>query len=267
MKHTFFALLIVLFFSPLVHAADPAAAASPVAIVNGEPITKAEFNEQFKIAKEIGQPIRDHDLRKLVLTQMIENKLVLQAAQGEDIKNDPEYKLRLDHAKDRIQQEVYLYRRAQQKLDTNILKDLYSKFVAENKNREEVWAKHILLKDKETARSIIKRLDNGEKFEKLAEEYSIDKTGKVGGDLGYFSRGVMIPEFEYTAFSLDKDAYTKEPIQTRFGWHVIKTINKRKINLPSFEELKPQLTAKATRNIIEQIVADLRDNAKVEIKQ
>ena len=93
-------------------------------------------------------------------------------------------------------------------------------------NYTEVRALHILTKTKNQANAIIMRINNGESFKELAKQFSNCPSGQVGGDLGYFGRGVMVPEFEKAAFDTPKGEIS-EPVQTDFGYHVIKVIDKR----------------------------------------
>ena len=129
----------------------------------------------------------------------------------------------------------------------------------------EVHARHILVKTKEEATAIIKQLDGGAKFEDIAKEKSSDGSAAQGGDLGWFGPGQMVPEFEKAAFALEVGAYTKEPVQTQFGWHVIKVEDKRAQQPPAFEQVKDQIRSALLRDKYFALVKSARDAAKVEI--
>ena len=129
----------------------------------------------------------------------------------------------------------------------------------------EVHARHILVKTKEEATAIIKQLDGGAKFEDIAKEKSSDGSAGQGGDLGWFGPGQMVPEFEKAAFALEVGAYTKEPVQTQFGWHVIKVEDKRAQQPPAFEQVKDQIRSALLREKYFALVKSVRDAAKVEI--
>ena len=117
----------------------------------------------------------------------------------------------------------------------------YDQEIANTPPVNEVHARHILVKTKEEAEAIIKQLDGGADFEKLANEQTSDPSGKSsGGDLGWFGPGQMVPEFDKAAFALEVGKYTKEPVQTQFGWHVIKVEDKRAKQPPAFDEVKDQ---------------------------
>ena len=122
------------------------------------------------------------------------------------------------------------------------------------------------MKTKEEADAIIKQLDGGSDFQKLANEHTSDPSGKTtGGDLGYFAPGQMVPEFDKAAFALEVGAYTKQPVQTQFGWHVIKVEDKRAQQAPAFEQVKEQFRSLILREKYFELVKALREAAKVDV--
>jgi peptidyl-prolyl cis-trans isomerase C len=130
----------------------------------------------------------------------------------------------------------------------------------------EVHARHILVKTKEEADKIVKDLDGGAEFEKLANEHTTDPSGKTsGGDLGYFGPGQMVPEFEKAAFDIEVGSYGKEPVQTQFGWHVIKVEDKRARQPPAFDMVKEQVKQLLIRDKYFAVVKDARGAAKIDI--
>jgi len=142
----------------------------------------------------------------------------------------------------------------------------YDTEIANTPPVNEVHARHILVKTKEEAEAIIKQLDGGADFEKLANEKTSDPSGKTsGGDLGYFGPGQMVPEFETAAFALDPGAYTKEPVQSQFGWHVIKVEDKRARQPPAFEQVKEQFRQLILREKYFALVKALRAAGAVEV--
>jgi peptidyl-prolyl cis-trans isomerase C len=130
----------------------------------------------------------------------------------------------------------------------------------------EVKARHILVKTKEEADAIIEQLEAGGDFEKLANENTTDPSGKeTGGELGYFGPGQMVPEFEKAAFALDVGAYSKEPVESQFGFHVIKVEDKRTQQPPAFDQVKDQIRSILLRENYFALVKSLRGAAKVDI--
>ena len=130
---------------------------------------------------------------------------------------------------------------------------------------EEVKARHILVACEEDAKAIIEELKKGADFAKLAAEKSTGPSGTSGGDLGYFTADAMVPEFSEAAFALKPGEITEAPVQTQFGWHVIKVEDRRAVQPPSFEQMQPQLAQEMTREILTKAIEELR--AGVDIKR
>ena len=107
-------------------------------------------------------------------------------------------------------------------------------------------------------------LNNGNDFAKVAKDKSTGPSGPSGGDLGWFKRGQMVPPFENAAFSLSKNEITQKPVQTQFGWHVIKVFEKRIPEAPSYENMKNSLIQDLERKIVSKKIQDLRNNALIE---
>ena len=152
------------------------------------------------------------------------------------------------------------------KVTDEAVRAYYDKKISETPPVNEVKARHILVKTKEEALEIIKQLDGGAKFEDLANQHTTDPSGKTsGGDLGYFGPGQMVPEFEKAAFALEIGAYTKEPVESQFGWHIIKVEDKRAQQPPPFEEVRDQFRQAVFREMYFALVKEIRAAAKVEI--
>ncbi|MBK1653509.1 peptidylprolyl isomerase [Allochromatium vinosum] len=146
------------------------------------------------------------------------------------------------------------------------LKDAYDR-IKEQTTRTEYKARHILLKSEDEARKLIKQLDKGAKFEELAKKHSEGPTGKDGGDLGWFDPAQMVAPFAEAVTKLEPGSYTKEPVQTQFGWHIIELQETRKAEPPAFEDAKPQLTALVKRQKLGEKLAEMRNNAMVELNE
>ena len=146
------------------------------------------------------------------------------------------------------------------------LKEAYDR-IKEQASRTEYKARHILLKSEDEAKKLIKQLDKGSKFEDLAKKHSEGPTGKDGGDLGWFDPAQMVAPFAEAVTSMKPGTYTKEPVQTQFGWHIIELQETRKAEPPSFEDAKPQLTALVKRQKLGEKLADMRNNAMVDLNE
>jgi peptidyl-prolyl cis-trans isomerase C len=153
--------------------------------------------------------------------------------------------------------------------------EVYDEAIKQMGQEQEVHARHILIraatgdekasKDAEDKiKAVIARLKKGEDFAKIAAEVTEDPSGKAnGGDLGYFGKEQMVPEFSEVAFKLDKGQIS-EPVKTQFGWHVLKVEDKRAKTPPKFEDVKPQIENFVTRKAQAELVTSLRANAKLE---
>jgi peptidyl-prolyl cis-trans isomerase C len=127
-----------------------------------------------------------------------------------------------------------------------------------------VHARHILVPTEAEAKSVIAELEKGADFAALAKKYSKDPGAESGGDLGYFGHDDMVKEFADAAFALSPGQYTKTPVKTEFGWHVIKVEDRRAGKPPSFEEAREQLSREIAHGIIDGKLHDLRNAAKIE---
>ena len=145
------------------------------------------------------------------------------------------------------------------------LKKMYDSRVAEF-NVKEYKARHILVKSKDEAEKVITELDMGGDFAELAKKKSTGPTGKNGGDLGWFAPQQMVPEFSQAVSQLEKGKYTKSPVQTKFGWHVIKLEDTRSAEPPTFDQVKPQLKKVAEQSRANDYLQSLKAKAKIDIK-
>ena len=133
------------------------------------------------------------------------------------------------------------------------------------KDAMETKASHILVKEENKAKSIISDLNSGKDFAKLAMEQSLDKgTAVNGGDVGYFQKNEMVPEFSEAAFALAAGEHTKEPVKTQFGYHVIRVKDRRKVKAKKLADETERLKAKLTEEAVGELIKGLRESAKIE---
>jgi peptidyl-prolyl cis-trans isomerase C len=144
------------------------------------------------------------------------------------------------------------------------LRAAYETYKENNPPQQQVKASHILVEEKELAQDLIKQLDEGAEFAELASEHSTGPSGKQGGDLGFFGEGEMVKPFSEAAFQLEVGEVVDEPVETQFGWHVIKVTDKRTQEPNSFEEMEDQLRQQVRQEAVQSIIADLREGAEVE---
>jgi peptidyl-prolyl cis-trans isomerase C len=200
----------------------------------------------------------------MLLDRMVDGILVTKAGRKEHLDQDPELQSRLKLYEDRLVQEAYLGRAIKSAETDDRLKARYETFVKDKADQDEVHARHILVKTEAEAKSIIAELDKGADFAALAKQHSTDPGAGSGGDLGYFTRNNMVKEFADAAFALPAGQYTKTPVKTEFGWHVIKVEDHRAGKPPSFEEARQEVSQLVAHDAVDAKLKELRGAAKVE---
>jgi peptidyl-prolyl cis-trans isomerase C len=231
-----------------------------VARVNGKELHRSEVDAAQRSLAAHG----DQMTPETVIDQMVSGMLIVEAGRKAKLADDPEVKKKTTQFEDRVIQQVYISRAVEAGATDAKLHEQYDKFIKEQPAKEEVSARHILVPSEDEAKAVITELNKGADFATLAKQKSTDPAKDTGGDLGFFSRDAMVPEFADAAFKLGKGQYTKTPVHTQFGWHVIKVDDRRTAAPPSFEESKGELTDELARDIINATVKTLRDGAKIE---
>jgi peptidyl-prolyl cis-trans isomerase C len=244
---------------PLAAAADDAV----VARVNGHEIKQSDLDFA---ATEIGPrlaTIRPDDRRRILLQFVIENELMAGAGEKEKLDQTDTFPARVKYHTRRALRDAFYDSGIAGAVTDADAKQIYDEKISKMKPEQEVHARHILVETKEEAEEVIKRLKNGEDFAKVADEKSKDTNAK-GGDLGFFTRGQMLKPFEDAAFALEPGQIS-EPVQTQFGWHVIKVEEKRDQSLPSYDEVKEAIMAQLIQQKAQQVVTNLRDSATIDV--
>jgi peptidyl-prolyl cis-trans isomerase C len=176
---------------------------------------------------------------------------------------DPDVKKRLREVEDQIISEIFLTKTIGSQVTEEALKKIYSETKSEMANGDQIKARHILLDSEEKATEIIKKLQAGEEFAKLASEYSTGPSAASGGDLGWFGEGQMVPEFSKAAFALNPGDIVTKPVKTQFGWHII-LVEDRKVSAPpSFDDAKEQLASTMSQKLLKELIETLRTKAKI----
>ncbi len=266
-RHGIRALLLasVFVFPAMAQAPQPLDTDDPVlASVDGAPIRRSDVIAVQRTLPPQFQQLPVEVLYPAVLERLIDAKLLANAGRRENLDKDPEVKQRLAQFEERLIQDVYLTRRIEAAVNDKAIRERYDQYIKTNPAEEEVRARHILVSTEAQAKEVIAELKKGADFADVARAKSIDPTGKQqGGDLGYFSRDEMVPEFSEAAFNLKEGEITETPVKSQFGWHVIKVEAKRK-STPAFEEMRDQLAEEIQQETVNQIVAQLRSSAKIE---
>lgn len=250
-----------------------------VVVVNGEPITAFKFYAEME--KQVGAQILQNMIIESLIMQEVERlKLSITdadiAQQLEMLRmqfpNEQSFQYALMgmsqenlYAQLKIQAALWKLGTRNVKVTEEEMKQYYEENKDDYKEPETVRARHILVKTEEEAKKIIEALDAGEDFAELAKAHSLGGTKDRGGDLGYFSYEEMVPEFSAAAFALEVGQYTKEPVQTQFGYHVIKLEERNEEKQYTLEEVKDSvqlaiLSEKAASS--QEIIQDLLKKAK-----
>jgi peptidyl-prolyl cis-trans isomerase C len=248
--------------------AVPDAPASPaVAIVNGTPISRSEFDVYVKLLQQ-GKPqtTLTPAQQGQVLDEMITMQLVSAQAVKDGVDKEPEVAGRLGILRMRVlaDAESQKYLRGKEPTDAELHAE-YDTAIA-SMDKTEYHARHILVDSKEKGEAIIKKLKGGAKFDELAKTESSDGSKSNGGDLGWFTLARMVKPFGDAVKSLKKGEITPEPVQTQFGWHVIQLEDTRDVAPPPFEQVKAQVGNGVIQKKLQVYVDELKKNAKIEKK-
>ncbi len=233
-----------------------------VATVNGEAITEGDL---VAYRSTHSGPARGQSDEAL-LDELITQKVVYQEALRLKLDKDPEVIRDLEQLRTSLLASAVV-RKAMEESPVNEeeLQAEYDK-LKDRMVTPEYKASHILVKEEEQAKKLIKQLDQGADFAKLAREHSTDSSAKNGGDLGWFNPQQMVPPFSQAVVQLEKGSYTKTPVKTRFGWHIIKLEDSRQAEPPAFEEVKGRLEQMLKQRKIRDYIQALKDKADVAIK-
>ena len=248
-------------------ATTPAALAQAdkiVAKVNGIAITERDVALATEDLGERLAQVPEERKRDEVVNYLVDLKLGAKAANDAKIADGPDFAARLAYNRDKVLLDEYLQREAKKAATPEAARKLFDDTVKTLTPEEEVRARHVLVEDEAQAKTVVERLKKGEDFAKVAAELSKDPgSGKEGGDLGWFSKERMVPEFAEAAFKLQKGEVS-EPVKSQFGWHVIKLEDRRAKPAPDFAAVKPQIDQYLERKAQQDVVLALRDKAKVE---
>ncbi|MCH9806194.1 MAG: peptidylprolyl isomerase [Alphaproteobacteria bacterium] len=245
-------------------AAQDAAANQVIAVVNGHQITEHDVAlAETEIGSDLGQ-LGKEARRRVLVEYVIETQLMADALDKEKAASKAGLDQNLAYFKRRAKRETYFESKVKSGVSESAAKTFFTDRVKGMKPEEEVKARHILVGTEAEARDIKEKLARGGDFAELAKESSKDPgTKNNGGLLGFFSRGQMVPAFEQAAFSIEPNEVS-EPVQSRFGWHLILVEEKRQKPLPKFEDVKDRILNGMIHQKAQAVAKQLRDAAKIE---
>lgn len=244
-----------------------------VAKVNGNPIYESEVRNKIKSFLEFNglsnNPKFDFDnlnteMKNDIIKNIILGDLVLKEAKTNKVEDDSDFKGALEFTKNQLIQKFYLEKIIKENVTEAKLQEEYKKLSSEMSTKDEYKVAQILVSSEEEAKVIKSKLDKGEDFIKLAKEVSKDPTKDGGIELDYFTTGQMVPAFESATEKL-KIGEISAPIKTDFGYHIIKLIDKRKMKVPSFEEVKEKIYEDLSANFVQEYIKNLQETNKVEL--
>jgi len=234
-----------------------------VVIINGTPIHASDVTlAEEDIGPGLPPQLQGEQRRDYVLSFLTDMTLLSQAAAAQKLDQTPEFAQRLAYARTKALMEALMSKEAKGAVSDEAKRKTYDEFVKSAPAEAEVRARHILVEDEGQAKEIAKKAKAGEDFVKLAKENSKDSADD-GGDLGYFTKDQMVPEFADAAFKLEK-GQVSDPVKSQFGWHVIKLEDKRQKPVPTFEQVQDQVEQYLVRKSQADLVTRLRAEAKVE---
>ena len=246
--------------------APSAFAADSVATVNGKPIKQSVYDYIAKDATARGQKV-DAPVKEAIINKLVDSELVYQEAQKLGLDKQSDYLAREELSRRELLTSAFLQDFVKKNpisdADTKAAYEQYKKAYGE----KEYSARHILVKTEAEAKDIIAQLGKGGDFAKLAKDKSMDPGSKdKGGDLGWFSPATMVKPFSDAAAVLQKGAVTASPVQTQFGWHVIKLVDTRVAQPLSYDKVKEGLQKNLQQRNLEKMMAELRSKAKIDTK-
>lgn len=208
----------------------------------------------------------DEQKRVAALSGAIDVKLLAGNALKDGLDKTDSFKQRMKFIGDRELHNAYFKAHVVDAVTDDEVKARYDKEIAALPKEQEVHARHILVKTEEEAKQVIAELDAGKDFATLAKEKSTDPNKSEGGDLGYFGPGRMVPEFEEAAFAMAPGSYSKTPVKTQFGFHVIKVEDKRDVPPPKFEDVAQQVRQLVMRDKYLELITKAKADTKIEIE-
>ena len=247
-------------------AAAPAPQADPVvAAVNGMKIHFSDIQADAQDIPPQMQQMPPNQLFPILVSQEIDRKALLIAAKKEGLEKDPAVAAAMAAAADVKLENAYVQKHIASAVSPAAVQAEYNKDYAGKPGPDQIDARHILVKTQAEAQAIIDQLNKGADFATLAKKDSIDPGAANGGELGWFSQDEMVPAFADAAFALAPGQYTKTPVQTQFGWHVILCEGKRKAPTPALADVQAQIRQTLADNAIKATLADVRSKVKVEV--
>src|SRR6201996_1565865 len=250
--------LVLVAGNPVRAADDPV-----LAKVNGSEIHQSDM---ALAEEELGPSLDKMDpatKQENLLAFLIDMKIVSKAAEDKKVENNEEFKKRLAFARNRLLMDSLLASEGKAATTDEAMKKVYDDAAKQITGEQEVHARHILVETEDQAKKVADDLKKGADFAELAKKESKDPGASDGGDLGFFTKDQMVPEFSAVAFALEPGKIS-DPVKSQFGWHIIKVEEKRNRKPPDFDQVKSQIETYVTRKAQADYVSSLPSSAKIE---
>jgi len=237
-----------------------------VAMVGDEPITEADLAFAAEdMAQDLSQ-MPPEERRAFLVRILIDMKVMSGAAREAGMDQTEIFAQRQKYLEERALRRAYFNEAIAGAVTEEAARAEYDAFVQQFEPQDEVRASHILVETEEEANQIKAELDGGADFAELAKEHSIDPGAANGGDLGFFGQGMMVKPFEDAAFALANPGDVSAPVQSQFGWHIIKLEEKRQSAPPSFEQVAPQIQNQLLMRSFTEKVDELMAGVEIKIE-
>ena len=228
------------------------------ATVNGKTISVDDIKAAYETNPTVKEKASFDEFYTRTLDIFVDGEVVYQAAVDAKVTDTPEYQTQLKALKEELARKIYLEKEVRAKVTDSAVRKLYNDYKNSFKGEKEIKAKHILVDSEDKAKEVIARLSEEGNFDKLAKEYSEEPA-----ELGYFTKDMMVPEFSEAAFKLKKGQYTKQPVKTKFGYHVIMVEDIRDAKPQPLKQVERQLRAMLAQKTMGDIIKGLHDKATI----
>jgi peptidyl-prolyl cis-trans isomerase C len=236
-----------------------------LAKVNGQAIHLSDLKAAAEILPPQARAMPPQQLYPMLLDQLIDAQALLVEAQKTGLDKDPDVQRTMRMAQERALESSLLNKAVRPQVTDEAIKARYDQDYAGKPGDTEVHARHILVNDEATAKKIIAELKKGGDFAALSKQYSKDPSAsQQGGDLGFFKKTDMVPEFANVAFGLKDKEVSPVPVKTQFGWHVIQTLEHRTAQPPAFEQVRDELRQTMVQAAVQKEIADARSQVTLE---
>ncbi|UCH74258.1 MAG: peptidylprolyl isomerase [Rhodospirillales bacterium] len=235
-----------------------------VAKVDGQSIYLSDLITAYSQLPAQAQQMGMEAVYPFLLDRVIDERLLAVAAEKAIAPDDPEVTEQLEQMRERISIQVYFTRTLEEKVTEERIREGYDQYLKDNPPAEEVHARHILLETEEKAREVLTEIQGGKDFAEAAKEHSTGPSGPNGGDLGYFAADAMVKPFADAAFAMQAGDISSDPVQTQFGWHLIKVEDRRETPQPGFEEMRDQISQELAQTVATELLDGLRGAATIE---